>query len=234
MFVAATVSPKDHCLAALQRAKAMTNTDLHDDVQARHVRWLKFVERATGKTLTELSLEAGMSHTTLRRVLRDEHVGHLSAASIAKVKKLTRLPGPDEFEQPEAQRQIQAAGLREEVVPFDFKSEGYGASAVKAIVGGRNNVHAWTMKNAALEGAGIQPGDTLIIDHMKRPNAGEVVCAQVYDQPGGLKAETVMRIYKPGWLVAASRDPLGFDPVQIVDSKVAIMGTMVALLRECA
>lgn len=212
----------------------MTSTEIRDDVQERHIRWVGFLERATKTSLTELAKKAGLPHTTLKRITRNGYVGHLTPVTVAKVKAFTKLPGPDEFELPEYQKAMLSAGLAEEAVPYDLKATDPRTAAVKSYIAGRNNVHAWTMKNSALERAGVLAGDALIIDHTKKPAPGDVVCAQVYDQPGGARAETVIRLYRPGWLVTAAADPLAYVPIQIVESKVAIMGTMIGMLRDRA
>jgi transcriptional regulator with XRE-family HTH domain len=77
----------------------------------------------------------------------------------------------------------------------------------------------------ALEGLGYLPGDIVIVDLDRKPAPGDVVCAQVYDL-GRSEPETVMRIYEPPVLVAASFDEQLRRPLMVDDARVKIEGVV--------
>ena len=70
----------------------------------------------------------------------------------------------------------------------------------------------------------IVPGDIVIVDLDRKPARGDVVCAQVHESGRG-EPETVMRIYQPPVLLAAT-----FDPQQrlfwVDDPRVKIEGVV--------
>lgn len=211
-----------------------TPRSMSSEVRDRNLRWLAFLERATGKSLSEIGTNAGKAHTTLTRFRSKASLSSFNAATVEAVKKLTGLPGPDEFELMTKPAAVAVAGFREEAALFDHGADNQTARIITAIIGDRPGVHAWSMKSDALTSAGVLPGDVVVIDQHKSPAPGDVVCAQIYDRPGGLKADTVLRLYRPGWLVTASANPILLEPVQIVDGKVVIMGTAIGVYRASA
>jgi hypothetical protein len=67
------------------------------------------------------------------------------------------------------------------------------------------------------------PGDTVLVDLSTPPKAGEPCCAQVYDWRGG-KAETVMRLFEPPYLVAATFDANLRKPLLVDSERVVVKG----------
>lgn len=79
--------------------------------------------------------------------------------------------------------------------------------------------------------AGYLPDDIVVVDHNRRDaKAGQVVVANLHDWSLE-KARTIIRLYEPPYLVAASADPAHRKPVLVDHNQVMIMGVAVALLR---
>ncbi|KQZ14344.1 hypothetical protein ASD44_09865 [Mesorhizobium sp. Root554] len=118
------------------------------------------------------------------------------------------------------------AGLSEgDVAPYrgpDPKLEApHGVNSIRRVVTSR-----------ALDLAGYLPGDIVDFRMDRKPKPGRPVLAQVYDEVGG--AETVLRIYRPPFLLVHSSDP-AIDPRPIPldpsDTVVKIMGVFVQMIR---
>ena len=101
---------------------------------------------------------------------------------------------------------------------------------VRAVVGDSNSITAYRLESRALECAGFQPGDTMIVDLNAGPQPGDVVCAQIYDYARAL-ADTVFRVYEPPYLVSATFDARLRRPLVLDQHLVDIKGVVVASLR---
>ena len=73
---------------------------------------------------------------------------------------------------------------------------------------------------------GYAPGDRILVDMALKPELGNCVVAQVYDEEVAA-AETVLRVYQPPVLVPATADVGRFKTYVIDDSAVKIMGVIV-------
>lgn len=94
------------------------------------------------------------------------------------------------------------------------------------------NRSRWVVRSRALELAGCLPGDLLEFDMTRAPKPGEPVVAQVCDTTGG--AQTVLRIYRPPYLMVATADPaIDQTPIRIdaAQERVKPMGGFAALQR---
>ncbi|HML13623.1 MAG TPA: hypothetical protein VK456_09975 [Xanthobacteraceae bacterium] len=190
----------------------------------QHREYLRRVIEHVGKPATRIAKEIGVAASTLTRLLNapESSTATLHARTISKLQEYSGiplfggeprlLPGP--------------RGLAEDAVPFDAKAADPAVSAaIKALIGTRQAANPWTIRTRALERIGFLPGDIVIVDLGRLPEAGDAVCAQVYDW-GRSDAETVMRLYEPPFLVAASLDEQLRRPLVVDNERVIIKGVL--------
>jgi transcriptional regulator with XRE-family HTH domain len=170
-----------------------------------------------------LAKAAGVQPSTLSRVLKKDGTGTLHARTRSKLEKTSGIllsAVIDTLAAPGFR------GLAEDAVPFDAESADPAVSAaIKALIGGREDADSRTIRTRALEGLGYLPGDIVIVDLRRKPMPGDVVFAQVYEL-GRSEPETVMRIYEPPVLVAASFDGQLQRPLMVDDARVKIEGVV--------
>ena len=195
-----------------------------EEIQA----WVRAVLAWKGWTATEFARRAGVVPSTLNRFLNDPDATH--SLSRKTIQLLERQAGLAFMEMPGAGRR--PAGFAEaDAAPFDGGSRDQLVdNAVRELIRGRNGIDAWVLRSRALETAGYLPGDILLIDLNARAVARDAVCAQIYDWSTG-KAETVMRIYQPPYLVGASLDERFQKPLMVDDDVVAIKGVILTSMR---
>jgi hypothetical protein len=173
----------------------------------------------------QLAKGAGVQPSSLSRVLKKDSIKALSARSITKLEKFSGIFLSAVADAPSGST---PRGLAEDAVPFDAESADPAVSAaIRALIGGRRAAESRTIRTRALEGLGYLPGDIVIVDLNRKPVAGDVVCAQVYEL-GRSEPETVMRIYKPPVLVAATFDEQLQQPLMVDDARVKIEGVPAA------
>jgi transcriptional regulator with XRE-family HTH domain len=182
--------------------------------------YLRQVIAHVRKPATRVAKEVGLSGSTLSRLLKATTTPN--ASTIAKIQKYSGIPffggGPS--------APLTFRGLAEDAVPFEAKNADPAvAAAIKALVGGLRAADPWTMKSRALEQRGYLPGDIVIVDLGRRAEAGDLVCAQVYDWRRAA-AETVMRLYEPPYLVAVSADEGLRRPLAVDNDQVIIKGVL--------
>jgi hypothetical protein len=198
-----------------------------------HREWLMSLPAKTGRPLTTLAKEMGISPSTLTRPVRDGESwrGSLNAATIDKIVAHTGVSPPG-MAGPVVRRALRH-GFSEEAASYSNDGSPL-ARAVGALIGQRNGVDPWVLKTRALEDAGYLPGDIVLVDLNGSPSPGDVVCAQKYDWQGG-PTETVWRIFDPPVLLGATRDIDARPKPLIVDNhNVAIKGVVVGMIRPPA
>lgn len=179
--------------------------------------WLRQVIADTGLSASRIAKLAGVSDTTLTRFLNDDsYEGALTPLTLARIQEITGKAAPGA-----------PTGFAEDAEPWSGDDE--TASALAALVGGRANAHAMTLRAESLMMVGYRPGDILIVDMAATPRAGDVVCAQIEQ---GVGARTVFRVYQPPMLVAAGVDPLAARPDLIDGERVRIAGVVTDALRR--
>lgn len=191
-------------------------------VAKRHRDFLRLVVEKTGVKPTPLAEKIGVSPSTLTRIYNEPDNGKatLRATTIAKLESFSGIAAPGiDFSDGERA----TTGLREDAIPYKDSGDTSLAPIIKAIVGNRKNIDPWTLQTRALECAGFMPGDTILVDLSSAPKTGDPCCAQVYDWRGG-KAETVMRIFEPPYLVAATFDANLRKPLLIDSERVIVKG----------
>jgi transcriptional regulator with XRE-family HTH domain len=170
-----------------------------------------------------LAKAAGVQPSTLSRVLKKDSTVTLHARTLSKLEKVSGILLSAVIDTPSAPA---PRGLAEDAVPFDAESADPAVSAaIRALIGSREAADSRTIRTRALEGLGYLPGDIVIVDLDRKPARGDVVCAQVYEL-GRSEPETVMRIYQPPVLVAASFDEQLQRPLWVDDARVKIEGVV--------
>lgn len=195
----------------------------HHETSRQHREYLRRVLAHTRMKPTPLAEAAGVSASTLTRVLKENSTGTLHARTISKLEKFS---GVFLFgSEPSAPPGLR--GLAEDAVRFDAESADPTVSAaITALIGGRQAAVPWTIRTRALECIGYLPGDIVIVDLGRQPARGDVVCAEVYSL-GRQDAEMVMRIYEPPILAAASFDEQVLRrPLMVDDARVTIKGVV--------
>jgi hypothetical protein len=189
-------------------------------VAKRHREFLRLVVEKTGVKPTPFAEKIGVAPSTLTRIYNEPDNGKatLRATTIAKLESFSGITAPP-IDLPDSER----SGLREDAIPYRESGDTSLTPIIKAIVGHRKNIDPWTMQTRALECAGFMPGDTVLVDLSTPPKAGEPCCAQVYDWRGG-KAETVMRLFEPPYLVAATFDANLRKPLLVDSERVVVKG----------
>jgi hypothetical protein len=196
-----------------------------EQASSQHRDYLRRVIEHTGKPPTRIAKEIGVAASTLTRLLNSPE-GSTATLHARTISKLQEYSGISLFVGGDVSAPPGPRGLAEDAVPFDAKSADPAVSAaIKALIGGRQAADPWTIRTRALEGIGYRPGDVVIVDLGRQPAPGDVVCAQVYDW-GRSDAETVMRIYEPPFLVAASLDEQLRRPLMVDNERVIIKGVL--------
>jgi hypothetical protein len=203
--------------------------DLHDRMRA----WLHEVLDHQQVRPNGLARLTGVSPTTLTRVLNDPKAKHtLSATTIDAIVRATGYPPPD-FAGSEAGNALhplppaqgqELDGLKLPAETGDARID----DAVRFLCQADDNFTPWRLNTRALEGLGYLPGDVVIVDLAQKPEAGDVVVAQIYKARG---ADTVFRLYAKPFLTAAANDRVMRPPLLVDDDRVAIRGTVIAMFR---
>ena len=193
-----------------------------EETSHQHRDYLRRVIAHMRKPPTRIAKEVGVAASTLTRLLKEDSTATLHARTISRLQEYSGVSffGGD----PSAPAAFR--GLAEDAVPFDAKGADPAiTAAIKALIGGRKAADPWTMRTRALERIGFLPGDIVIVDLGRRAEAGDAVCAQVYDWRRAA-AETVMRLYEPPYLVAASLDEGLRRPLVVDNEQVIIKGVL--------
>jgi hypothetical protein len=200
----------------------LARVDQHE-TSRRHREYLRRVLDHTRMKLTPLAKAAGVSASSLSRVLKENSTATLHGRTITKLERFSGvfLVG-GETSAPSGLR-----GFAEDAERFDAESADPGVSAaITALIGSRQTAVPWTIRSRALECIGYLPGDIVIVDLGRRPAPGDIVWAEVYHL-GRRDAEMVMRIYEPPILAAASLDQQVLRrPLMVDDARVTIKGVV--------
>ena len=205
----------------MARADRQTSRQHRDQTSRQHREYLKWVIAQTGKKPTPLAKEIGIAASTLTRVLKEGSTTTLRADTISKLQEYMSL-----FVSGDSPAAPGRRGLAEDAVPFDAESaDPVVSAAIRALIGSREDADSRTIRTRALEGLGYLPGDIVIVDLRRKPVRGDVVCAQV-SELGRSEPETVMRIYQPPVLVAATFDEQLRRLLWVDDPRVKIEGVV--------
>lgn len=199
-----------------------------DNSQRSTKEWIQAVAASMNLSPSALAKNSGNAASTVTRFLNDttNTIG-ISQRTLERIAEYSGVPvhrmpgerGPGGFAEPD-------------VVEFEKseKASEWMKDAVAAIRAGRNHVFAFEMRSWALDQSGIRPGDVLVFDMQARPRPDDVVCVQVADWSTG-EAETVVRIYKPPFVMTHSAK-LGLQaPLAVDEDRVSLRGVMLACIR---
>jgi DNA-binding phage protein len=193
--------------------------------------WLRGALAKSGLNPAALAKKASIAPSTLTRFLGGS--GNLSFDTVTKISHATGIAPPMTPEEPESLAPAPAF-FENEGEPFDYLSAERPKTrvdtALAALIGDRPAADPWRLASTVLEDAGYLPGDILVVDLNARPVEGDVVCAQVYQWQKGT-ADTVFRIYKPPFLLAATRILLLRKPLLVDNETVIIKGVVTDALR---
>jgi len=151
-------------------------------LQDRQRAWLQQVIDATKMKPAQIAREAGVSDTTLSRLLSNpEYSGTLSEVTIERIKTAYGIPGPAEGQQKLGNSLILAEGERLDPVALDQKI----AKAIEALSSNDKTIEVWRLRSSALEGDGYFPGDLLLVEIGALPRPHDVICAMVTEWARG-------------------------------------------------
>ncbi len=200
------------------------------ELRERQRKWLVEIARATQLKPSQIASEAGVSDTTLTRLLNNpEYSGTLSQITIDRIKRRFNLPGPEDLRQGSNGVLLGFADAER----FDLVEEtgkGEAGRIVKAMMQGRESVEAWRLRSLCLENAGYLPNDILLIDTALPPRPHDAVCARVADWQRGA-SETIFRIFDPPFLIGAAREQLAYKPLLVDGERVSILGVVIEAYR---
>lgn len=199
---------------------------LVDNTRRKQLAWLQAILDETGWNQSELARRGGFSHATLSRFKNDKsNTAKLDTDTVAKILAVSPVP---HYENSRAQ--IPQGFTEREAAPWSADKE-VDATVIRMVAAAKadqNAVDPWVLNNRAIENLGYRPGDVLMVDLNTKPEAGDVVCAQVYDRMGN--PETAFRVYYPPYLMGASNLREYLRPIP-VDDRVLVRGVVIAAIR---
>ncbi|MCQ8186053.1 LexA family protein [Parvularcula maris] len=174
---------------------------------------LEFVHHAlkqTGLKPSQFANKAGVEPSTVTGFL----AGRSNLLREATLEKLAQAAG---IELPEEK------GFAEpETTPFEGK-----IAAVET--DGVGDVFALVLNTELMELEGLEPGDILFFDRAVTAKAGQIVCAQLYDHRTGT-AETAVRLYQGGFLVARGRER--WEPRLVDNDRTKVIAPLIRQVRD--
>jgi len=199
---------------------------LVDNVRRKQLAWMQAIYDETGWKQSELARRGGFSHATLSRFKNDaNNSAKLDTDTVAKILAVSPIP---HYENSRAQIPQGFTEREAEPIREDTLVDLTVARMVTAAKVGQNAVDAWVLHNRAIENLGYLPGDIVMVDLNAKPEAGDVVCAQVFDRMGN--PETAFRVYYPPYLMGASNERIYLRPIP-VDDRVLVRGVVIASIR---
>lgn len=197
-----------------------------ENIRRQQLDWLDFVLRAKGWKVAELSRRTKINASTFAKFRNDpENKARLEPSTIMLIEEASGIKAYENSVHGKPRGLAESESSRYEAEPLDVVD-----GAVKAMQSDRNGMDPWVLRSRCLEAAGYLPGDVLMVDLNARPQAGDIVCAQVYDRAG--QADTVFRILEDPFLVASTLDRTLVKPLLIDNDRVVVRGVVVASFRE--
>lgn len=191
--------------------------------------WLRDVADYLGVSPSELARRSGVSPSTLTRYLNDP-TGD-TGISQRTLDAVSAFSGVPLHQSPTPKREAGFAEPDASMLNMDDPDlPAWVRQAVEQARAGVNGRDPWRMRGTALDMSGVMPGDILIIDMNRRPSAGDIVCAQIYDWSAS-RAETIFRRFDPPFLMTHSSSGPPARPVVVDDDTIAIRGVAVGLIR---
>jgi transcriptional regulator with XRE-family HTH domain len=208
-------------LATISRSAAK------QQLQERQRGWLRQVMAATGLKPTQIAREAGVSDTTLSRLLNNpDYTGTLSEVTIERIKTAYRVPGPGEAPIKGGPALIISEAERVDVLALEKNA----AQAVNALAQEHKDAEIWRLHTSSLENAGYLPGDLVVLDPLIAPHSHDAVCVNVTEWSRG-GSEMVWRIYEPPFLTSSTSRHLTSKPLLLDNDRIKVRGVIVGSIR---
>lgn len=212
----------------LQLALATPTLRIVMDDREQQKAWVRAMARLKQMSPSALATEAGIVPSTLNRFLNNPNATHKlsneTLGAIAEVAGVRPMEYPDR----------RPSGFGEtEAEPYRFDAPGLDPAferAIRVLCQERTGRDPWILKHWGLDAIGYMPGDVVIVDLNLRPVQGDVVCAQVYDWARD-RAETLMRVFDPPFLLSASTRLGVQKPLMVDDESVTIKGVVTNMMR---
>ena len=185
-----------------------------DDTQALLRVWIEKILRERDITKTGLARKAGVAVTTVTRLFEEDYVGTMNASSIAKIVRATGIPAPRNLGGVDGPQGFGEA----EISPIDMTNHTEA------------HISEWTINSHSMILAGFLPGDRITVSDNITPHSGDIVIAQLYNNERGT-AETVIRVWLPPYLTAASTNLEDRRPVLVDNNNVMIRGVVTKTVR---
>lgn len=195
--------------------------------------WIEALRAAKGGTLTDLARACGLHQTTLTRWWSDpQDKALLGPRSLAQIADHTGWH-PYSIPDPNVPKTLPATSGDLVVIPPDSTAWQMDLqSYIETMTNAHPGLFPRLITTRALETAGFLPGDICLIDQNVKPREGDAVCATVdLSRAGPMRAESVLRLYFPPYLVAATHDAKLRRPMQVDEREVVIMGVVVGMFR---
>lgn len=215
-----------------QEPASRSQTNLRDGQR----RWIERLlaharQRDARATLTSIARAAGLNANTLTRFM--SHANEDGALSTRTLRAVAAAAGyPITSDVLGEQTASAIGGLREpEAEPYQPQPSDPLDPAIAAMITQYPHAAPFTLRSRALEYEGYRMGDVLIVDLTASPQAGNVVCVQIFDVQSG-EARTAFRLFEPPYLIAAGPVDDARRPRLIDSDTVVIRGTVLAALRR--
>lgn len=209
-------------------AMMLAMSDIHETQVELYRGWIHSLMMQHRITASELARRANLSESTLTRLMNPQGPAFLPReATIAKIEKTFSVrrpvmqngneedgsaPGQKAGKDP---RSI-AAGLLEGLQELDISSP--------------DAINAYTVEDRALDLAGYLPGDIVLVDTARHPEAGDIVALRFRGPASDLNRIT-LRIFDHPFLSAHSTDAALRRPVLDDREKFELVGIVTTALR---
>lgn len=191
-------------------------------------KWFKQQQKRVGVTADEIAAKRGLNRSNVSHILNGRQRMSLdwaqAFAEVLQVPLATVLEKAGVTDAATAQT-ISPGFAESDAAPWKPQAfEDRKAQTIAEAFGAKPGVDVWQVKSNAMCGAGLLPGDFILVDthQAERVKAGDTVIAQVYARNG--TAKTVLRRWMPPVLisVAGNGEP---TEVHVVDGdNVVIRG----------
>lgn len=204
----------------------VSRTDAKKQLQDRQRDWLRQLVLQTGNKPSQIAKKAGVSDTTLTRLLNNpDYSGTLSEVTVERIKSAYTVPGPSQVVSRGASMLIGEAE-RIDLSSLDVEA----SAALRAFLLNRDQVEFWKIGTSTLERAGYLPGDFVVVDPALEPRPHDAVKATVFDWNRG-GSETVWRLYDPPFLISSTSHGHASKPLLVDGERVKVQGVIVACVR---
>lgn len=213
-------------LQSAAQSRAFMVPPLQDQLTLRETirAWLNGLIAKHGTSARKVATQSGIAPSTIYRALEESGDFVMSTTILAKISNAFGEPMPTGMG-----GATQTAG-RNGFADTDLVA--YVGLAPDMPAKPEDNHYRARVMSDVLNLEHIRPGDVLDFDMSIEPRAGDIVVAQHYHLHRD-RAETVLRVYQPPYLLTRSSNPLVDQRPMLVDGeRVKIMGTFVRLVRD--